>query len=73
MTPLRMMALLKKSGAAGLVLSSLLAGGTVQAAPVQALNGETAVLVHGAFADGSNWDKVILMLEARGLHVVDRA
>ncbi len=27
------------------------------------------VLVHGAFADGSSWAKVIPLLEARGLHV----
>jgi pimeloyl-ACP methyl ester carboxylesterase len=28
------------------------------------------VLVHGAWADGSSWQKVIPLLEARGLHVV---
>jgi pimeloyl-ACP methyl ester carboxylesterase len=28
------------------------------------------VLVHGAWADGSSWAKVIPLLEARGLHVV---
>jgi pimeloyl-ACP methyl ester carboxylesterase len=28
------------------------------------------VLVHGAWADGSSWSKVIPLLEARGLHVV---
>lgn len=28
------------------------------------------VLVHGAFADGSSWSKVIPILEARGFHVV---
>jgi pimeloyl-ACP methyl ester carboxylesterase len=28
------------------------------------------VLVHGAFADGSSWSKVIPLLEAKGLHVV---
>src|SRR5499427_2842989 len=28
------------------------------------------VLVHGAFADGSSWTKVIPILEQRGLHVV---
>ena len=27
------------------------------------------VLVHGAFADGSSWSKVIPLLEAKGLHV----
>src|SRR3984957_2113348 len=28
------------------------------------------VLVHGAFADGSSWSKVIPLLQAKGLHVV---
>src|SRR3989454_295746 len=30
---------------------------------------KTVVLVHGAFADGSSWAKVIPLLEAKGLHV----
>ncbi|MGF9760743.1 alpha/beta hydrolase [Microvirga sp. 0TCS3.31] len=30
----------------------------------------TVVLVHGAFADGSSWNKVIPLLQARGLKVV---
>jgi pimeloyl-ACP methyl ester carboxylesterase len=30
----------------------------------------TVVLVHGAFADGSSWSKVIPLLQARGLKVV---
>ncbi len=30
----------------------------------------TVVLVHGAFADGSSWNKVIPLLQARGLDVV---
>lgn len=34
------------------------------------LHDKTVVLVHGAFADGSSWSKVIPLLEARGLHVV---
>jgi pimeloyl-ACP methyl ester carboxylesterase len=36
------------------------------AAPVQARN---VVLVHGAWADGSSWEKIIPMLQAAGLHV----
>ena len=28
------------------------------------------VLVHGAFADGSSWDTVVPLLQAKGLHVV---
>jgi pimeloyl-ACP methyl ester carboxylesterase len=31
---------------------------------------KNVVLVHGAWADGSSWAKVIPLLEARGLHVV---
>jgi pimeloyl-ACP methyl ester carboxylesterase len=30
----------------------------------------TVVLVHGAFADGSSWNEVIPLLQAKGLHVV---
>lgn len=43
------------------------------AAPAQTLrdlSGETVVLVHGAFADGSSWSKVIPLLKARGLQVI---
>src|SRR3989441_278385 len=31
---------------------------------------KTVILVHGAFADGSSWDKVIPLLQAKGLKVV---
>jgi len=31
---------------------------------------KTVVLVHGAFADGSSWDRVIPLLQAKGLKVV---
>src|SRR5271154_5586088 len=30
----------------------------------------TIILVHGAWADGSSWSKVIPLLQAKGLHVV---
>lgn len=33
-------------------------------------NISTIVLVHGAFADGSSWDKVAPMLEAKGYRVI---
>jgi pimeloyl-ACP methyl ester carboxylesterase len=36
------------------------------AAPVRTRN---VVLVHGAWADGSSWEKVIPILQAAGLHV----
>ena len=38
---------------------------TTGAAPAK-----TVVLVHGAFADGSSWEKVIPLLQAKGLNVV---
>jgi pimeloyl-ACP methyl ester carboxylesterase len=31
---------------------------------------KNVLLIHGAWADGSSWDKVIPLLEAKGLHVV---
>jgi pimeloyl-ACP methyl ester carboxylesterase len=34
------------------------------------LSDVNVVLVHGAFADGNSWSKVIPLLQARGLHVV---
>jgi pimeloyl-ACP methyl ester carboxylesterase len=37
--------------------------------PAKPLN-KTVVLVHGAFADGSSWSKVIPLLLARGLEVI---
>ena len=40
------------------------------AAPAARAAGGTIVLVHGAFADGSSWSKVIPLLEARGLKVI---
>src|SRR5262249_55908992 len=30
----------------------------------------TVLLIHGAWADGSSWTKIIPLLEAKGLHVV---
>src|SRR5437588_3648111 len=47
-------------------LGSLVSGGWLMAqnAPVK-----NVVLVHGAFADGSSWSKVIPLLQAKGLHV----
>lgn len=65
--------LLKKCIASALLLSSAFSLNTAVAAPPalpQDLKGKNVVLVHGAFADGSSWKKVIPLLEARGLHVV---
>lgn len=60
-----------------LTLSPMLAGVTLSIVsalatlPVLAAEAEkTVVLVHGAFADGSSWGKVIPILQAKGLKVV---
>jgi pimeloyl-ACP methyl ester carboxylesterase len=62
--------LLKKCLASALLAGSVFSVSAAHAAPPQDLKGKNVVLVHGAFADGSSWDKVIPLLEARGLHVV---
>ncbi len=43
--------------------------GLVQAQSAPATQVKNIVLVHGAFADGTSWSKVIPILEARGFHV----
>ena len=40
------------------------------ASPESKVPKPTVVLVHGAFADGSTWNKVIPLLQAKGLKVV---
>ena len=47
-------------------LGGLVSGGWLLAQNASVKN---IVLVHGAFADGSNWSKVIPLLQAKGLHV----
>lgn len=46
--------------------SVLLLSVSLQAKEIQ----KTVVLVHGAFADGSSWNKVIPLLQARGLKTI---
>jgi len=41
----------------------------MQAAGVGGESVRNIVLVHGLYADGSSWGKVIPLLQARGLHV----
>src|ERR1700744_2186682 len=54
--------------AAGIGAATVLAGaGQTQSQQHPVKN---IVLVHGAFADGTSWGKVIPILEARGFHVV---
>ncbi len=58
--------------AAAALLSTGLVSGTqpasAQGTPTQ--NTKNVLLVHGAFADGSSWAKVIPPLQAKGYHVV---
>lgn len=49
------------------IATALVTGAAAQASSTQAV--KNVVLVHGAWADGSSWDKVIPLLEAKGLHV----
>src|SRR5580692_7527765 len=48
----------------------LLAGSSVSAQTAAPAPVKNIILVHGAWADGSSWSKVIQILEAHGLHVV---
>ncbi len=48
-------------------LATVRAGRSVGASPEPAV--KNVVLVHGAFADGSSYSRVIPLLEAKGLHV----
>ena len=57
--------LLGMTAAAAMALS--VAAGPVKAAPTQPV--KNIVFVHGAFADGSSWAKVITILQAKGYNV----
>src|SRR3954452_16159691 len=50
-------------------ITPLLAGNRPASETAAAPTVKNVVLVHGAFADGSSWAKVIPLLEAQGLHV----
>ena len=51
------------------VASAALGNPAAQASPTDAPR-TTVVLVHGAFADGSSWERVVPLLQAKGLKVV---
>src|SRR5215475_4957435 len=59
---------------AGVVLAGLIGVAAVlfdaNRAEAQQQTVKNIVLVHGAFADGSSWGKVIPILEARSFHVI---
>jgi pimeloyl-ACP methyl ester carboxylesterase len=54
--------------AAAVLVATVATGGTNQRKPSRGVT--NIVLVHGAWADGSSWSKVIPLLAARGLQVV---
>ena len=54
---------------AALTVAVLGSGGELLAASPSARSATNVVLVHGAFADGSSWSKVIPLLQAKGLKV----
>jgi pimeloyl-ACP methyl ester carboxylesterase len=62
--------LVKKYLSSLVLMVGSVSAATSQAAPDPTLQGKNVVLVHGAWADGSSWSKVIPILEANGLHVV---
>jgi pimeloyl-ACP methyl ester carboxylesterase len=51
-------------------LFSVIVAATTISSNVKAEGEPSVVLVHGAFADGSSWGRVISLLQAEGLHVV---
>ncbi|MEV4782419.1 alpha/beta fold hydrolase [Burkholderia sp. LMU1-1-1.1] len=53
-----------------IIASALLAATVLTAQAATPAADTTVVLVHGAFADGSSWEKVIPLLQAKGLKVV---
>ena len=53
-----------------LIVGTSLFLSAINAVSAGELKAKTAVLVHGAFADGSSWQKVIPILEKAGLKVV---
>lgn len=56
--------------AVGLSFSVTAASAAGPAAAAAANASPSVVLVHGAFADGSDWAKVIPLLQAKGVNVV---
>lgn len=50
--------------------ATVLSAAALNASAAAPATDTTVVLVHGAFADGSSWEKVIPLLQAKGLKVV---
>jgi len=56
--------------AVSVAVLAIVAGSRLSAQPNATPVMRNIVLVHGAWADGSNWSRVIPLLEARGFHVI---
>jgi pimeloyl-ACP methyl ester carboxylesterase len=66
----RQMKILQKLAVAAVaMLSAALVAPSAQAQTVRPVEARNVVLIHGAWADGSSWSKVIPLLQAAGLHV----
>src|SRR5215468_2006346 len=65
-----MMQKIAKTVVAGIVGSAIVLSGVADSQSQEPLPVKNIVLVHGAFADGTSWAKVIPILEGRGFHVV---
>jgi pimeloyl-ACP methyl ester carboxylesterase len=57
------------AGALALLAMAPLAASAQDGATTQPVHAHNIVLVHGAWADGSSWDKIIPLLEKKGFHV----
>lgn len=51
------------------IMLALFAANLAEAGDDSVFKTKDVILVHGAWADGSSWSKVIPLLERRGLHV----
>ena len=52
------------------IVALIVAFSTTAPSAAHGLGVRNVVLVHGAWADGSSWSKVIPILESRGIHTV---
>ena len=65
-----MSSFIKRALVAAAVATAALANPVAHAAKAADASRTTVVLVHGAFADGSSWERVVPLLQAKGLKVV---
>ena len=66
---MRSLKLIRNGLAACVALLAIISTAVKATAQTPAISGvKTVLLVHGAWADGSSWAKVIPLLEAKGLH-----